>query len=97
MISLLLLSVLHLACAVPDPCAGTRDLANSPAGLALTEPEHPSGWGSGECFQCHQRWSVHREDCIDDVAVGTIEAGGLETCAACHGANGAQSDTGGAR
>lgn len=74
-------------CAEADPCAGKRDLVNSPAGLTLVAGEHP-GWGSRECFQCHQRWEIHSADCVDEVAVGEIDATEPEECVACHGSNG---------
>ncbi|MES2639462.1 MAG: hypothetical protein V4850_08250 [Myxococcota bacterium] len=87
------LSVLG-GCAAPDPCADKRDLSNSPAGLTLTAAEHPAGWGRAECFQCHQRWNVHQDDCIDGVAIGPIDT--EQGCASCHGGNGVSADTGGA-
>lgn len=81
---------LLLACGDDDPCAGKRDLALSPAGLDLVEAEHPVGWGQTECFQCHQAWDIHAEDCVDGVRVvpERIEADTVEECVACHGANG---------
>lgn len=85
------LLLLLLACGGPaDPCADRRDLAASPAGLDLTAEEHPTGWGHADCFLCHQRWTVHVEDCIDGVAVDVdaLEVETVEGCVACHGANG---------
>lgn len=82
--------LLLLGCGDDDPCAGRRDLATSPAGLDLTEGEHPSGWGRTECFQCHQAWDIHAEDCVDavPVAMEPFEVSDPEACVACHGANG---------
>lgn len=87
-LSLLLLALLTGCNA--DPCAGTRDLANSPAGLELTEAEHPAGWGHTDCFECHQRWKIHKNDCIDGAEVhgDEIQADVPTDCAACHGWNG---------
>lgn len=83
-----------LGCPSDERCDGARDLAGSPAGLALTEEEHPDGWGRAACFQCHQRWEVHAEDCIEGVAVDTEALGAVTDCVACHGANGLAADTG---
>jgi hypothetical protein len=83
-----LVLVVLVGCAVdPDPCAGRRDLATSPAGLALTRAEHPAGWGRAECLQCHPVWTVHQADCIDGVDVTAIDP--TQDCADCHGDNGA--------
>lgn len=81
-----------------DPCAGKRDLLSSPRGLELTQEEHPIGWEHTECFQCHQAWKVHTDDCLDGVAVdgAAIQAETTDDCAACHGWNGVDAwlDTG---
>ncbi|MFZ5480894.1 MAG: hypothetical protein ACOZNI_29305 [Myxococcota bacterium] len=95
----MILALLLAACGSDDPCEGVRDLTASPMGLELTEAEHPSGWGRTECFQCHQAWKVHADDCLDEVAFdgGKIEAEAPAGCVACHGHNGVEaSDTGGA-
>ena len=90
---MLLLLGFVTACAEPE-CAATRDLLASPAGLALTEQEHPAGWGRTACFQCHQASRIHREDCLDDVAVdgaainAAVDPADTSTCVACHGSNG---------
>lgn len=81
-------------CGAQDECAGTRDLLNSPAGLALTEQEHPAGWARTECFQCHQAFEIHASDCLKGVSVDgaaindQIDVNDTTTCVQCHGANG---------
>lgn len=77
-----------LACEAEDPCASRRDLTTSPAGLDLTEEEHPAGWGQADCFQCHQRWDIHREDCIEGVKLDTEALESVDECSSCHGWNG---------
>ncbi|HJN73466.1 MAG TPA: hypothetical protein QGF58_05985 [Myxococcota bacterium] len=91
--------LLLLACGDPDPCAGTRDLTRSPAALTLTAEEHGVGWGQEQCFQCHQAWNIHSQDCIGGVEVEEIEADPEDpsTCVPCHGDNGVEAlrvDTG---
>jgi hypothetical protein len=79
-----------IGCGDEDPCASRRDLSASPAGLTLVEAEHPTGWGQADCYQCHQRWTIHAEDCLDGIAVqgDDIAAETIADCAACHGTNG---------
>lgn len=86
MITLLLL----VGCGDPDPCASTRDLPASPAALTLTPGEHGAGWGRTDCFQCHQRFLIHQNDCslVADVDGSAIEAETEDDCVACHGWNG---------
>jgi hypothetical protein len=87
---MLLLLGLLVGCGTDDPCASTRDLTASPGGLALTRDEHPVGWGSTECFQCHQRWEIHANDCLQGAAVNgaDIPTDTTEGCQDCHGWNG---------
>lgn len=81
------------ACADPDPCASMRDISLSAASLSLTRNEHP-GWGNTECFQCHQRFSIHQNDCtavaeVDAAAIDAmIDPADTTTCIQCHGSNG---------
>jgi hypothetical protein len=87
------LLLLLAGCPPADPCTRIRDLATSPAGLDLTQDEHP-GWGQTECFQCHQIVNIHRYDCfsaadIDVAAIrDLIDPEDTSTCVPCHGANG---------
>jgi len=63
-------------------------------GLELTPEEHRVGWGNDQCFQCHQVWVIHAEDCLavdgaDPVAVNDeIDPEDPNSCVACHGTNG---------
>jgi hypothetical protein len=88
------LLLLALAGCGDDPCAGTRDLLASPSALTLTEAEHELGWGRSECFQCHQQFRIHEEDCIDVAAVDgaaideASDPDDTTTCVPCHGSNG---------
>ncbi|NOY27575.1 MAG: hypothetical protein GXP62_17055 [Oligoflexia bacterium] len=99
------LLLISTGCGNADPCAGTRDLSQSPAGLALTQQEHGVGWGQQECFQCHQIWKIHQQDCTSGVSIDVasindqIDVEDASTCATCHGDNGVPgllpADTGG--
>ena len=82
-----------------DPCAGYRDLLASPGGLALTESEHPTGWGQAECFQCHVTATLHESACggegVDLAEVrARVDPEDPTTCVPCHGDNGSEGDTG---
>lgn len=83
-----------LGCVSDDPCAGTRDLLASPAGLVLTPGEHALGWARTECFQCHQAARIHANDCTSLVAVdaramdSAVDVDDTTSCVACHGSNG---------
>jgi len=100
MLSLLIPALLLAGCGQTDPCAGVRDLATSPAGLTLTQVEHPAGWGHSECFQCHQAWRIHTADCnsfgdtagLIDLAAVAEQADPQDTtsCIPCHGDNGVE-------
>lgn len=87
---MILLFLALFGCAAEDPCASRRDLLTSPAGLDLTPEEHPDGWGHADCFECHQRWEIHRYDCIDGVEVDTEALQAVEECQSCHGYNGVE-------
>ena len=83
------------ACGSDDPCAGVSDLLASPGGLALTEAEHPAGWGRSDCMLCHQAAAIHTASCASapvDLAAVREEADpeDTRTCVACHGANGVE-------
>ena len=86
----LLWPLLGLGCGSEDPCAGTRDLGLSPAGLTLTAQEHP-GWDQQECFTCHQTWNIHQQDCMGGIDVDEVQertdVQDTTSCVACHGAN----------
>lgn len=91
----LLLSLLAVAPACgDDPCAGRRDLLQSPKGLVLTLDEHVLGWGQAECFQCHQTWNLHSSGCSEVLgdSAGDIDAWvdpqDTRSCIPCHGDNG---------
>jgi len=99
-------ALLLAGCAPADPCDRIRDLATSPAGLELTEDEHP-GWGETACFQCHQVGRIHTHDCfsaaeIDVAAIADlVDPEDTTSCIPCHGDNGVpewapdEADTGG--
>ena len=78
----------------PEPCEGSRDLAATPLGLELTAGEHPTGWGDGQCFLCHQAFATHLEPCtsVDGVDLRGIYDAAAEgdpaICVTCHGDNG---------
>ena len=91
---ILLFTLALAACAESeDPCAGLRDLVASPGGLALTEDEHPAGWGHTDCFLCHQAQNIHEADCSTgeiDVSAIDEDADNTKACAECHGYNGVE-------
>lgn len=69
------------------------DLLLSPAGLEITEAEHPDGWGRADCTVCHNFYNIHLGTVagIDMAAVRqTVEDDGLSSCVTCHGTNGVQ-------
>lgn len=69
------------------------DMLASPEGLLVTADEHPDGWGRTECDECHALEVVHRSSCTEGVDLAAVRARvddeGLESCAGCHGDNGA--------
>ncbi|MEM4658550.1 MAG: hypothetical protein QXX77_09050 [Candidatus Methanosuratincola sp.] len=83
-------------------CAGGDDegqdfgnLFDSPEGVVLTEEEHPTGWGRGDCFLCHPQEEIHQQNRTDFPGVLPIEdiqelviRDGLRSCVICHGNNG---------
>jgi hypothetical protein len=85
-----LLALILAGCGTDDACSEVRDLSKSPAGLALTEEEHPVGWAHTECFQCHQAWNIHANDCLVGVALtgSDIPVDSTDGCRDCHGWNG---------
>ena len=89
--------LLLLGCGPRQPCDGVRDLGGSPSSLELEAEEHRTGWGNDQCFQCHQVWTIHQQDCVDGVAVDVaaiaevIDVTEPRTCVPCHGANGVPS------
>lgn len=72
------------------------NLLASPAGLVVTQAEHPTGWGRPECFACHEIRNIHtvnRTGLPDDVADlagvrAIVQSGGEGSCQQCHGTNG---------
>lgn len=82
-------------CPAEDPCADYGDMLGSPDGLDITQDEHPAGWGSDQCLQCHALETTHRVNCtsVDDLDIAEVReeaAEGNETCVACHGLNGVE-------
>lgn len=79
-----------LACGDADCPDG--DLLASPGGLALTEEEHPTGWGNADCTSCHAIAAIHRISCSEGVDLAevraAVDAEGVASCASCHGENG---------
>lgn len=79
-----------LACG--DERCPDGDLLASPGGLALTEEEHPTGWGNPDCTSCHALAAIHRTSCSEGVDLAAVraevDADGVASCAACHGDNG---------
>lgn len=88
-----LLSLLLLVPGCPGTCPEV-DMVESPGGLAVTEEEHPDGWGSPDCGACHATSVLHSRGCsegVDDAEIRLrVEEEGLECCADCHGDNGVQ-------
>lgn len=91
----------------PEDGENYGNLLLSPGGLLVLEEEHPTGFGRPDCQACHERRSSHIENrtglancdevpagtpCIDlDAIQDLIRAEGTESCAQCHGDNGAPS------
>lgn len=89
-LSFFLLPLLLLTGCGEDPCP-YGSLLDSEAGLALTEEEHPTGWGQGDCWSCHVQATLHRSGCSPDVDLAAIRAEverHPRSCADCHGSNG---------
>ena len=84
------------ACGPAEPCAGWRDTLDGDGGLQLTESEHGLAWGQTQCFQCHQAWTIHPVDCVEDGWLDSIDAAVDEEdphgCTGCHGMNGTSDD-----
>lgn len=82
-----------LACGPSDPCT-SGSMLDGPGGLELTEEEHPSGWGQGECFACHAAAVTHRTGCTPGVDLAAVreqvDEEGASSCAVCHGDNGVE-------
>lgn len=79
-----------LACG--DERCPDGDLLGSPGGLALTEEEHPTGWGNADCTSCHALAAIHRTSCSEGVDLAevraVVDAEGEASCESCHGGNG---------
>ncbi len=95
-------SLLCGACGSADPCVGVADIMETPQGLILTEDEHQAGWGSSQCFTCHQIWRFHVADCTESMDFDMesinemVDVEDPSSCTVCHGDNGAHwsADTG---
>lgn len=89
----LLVVLLAASCGPVEPCPD-GSMLEGPSGLELEEQEHELGWGQADCWLCHSESTLHRLGCTPDVDLQAIEARvqaeGLDACADCHGANGAQ-------
>ncbi len=90
--ALLAALVLAAGCGPADPCASWHDTLEGDGGLQLTQAEHGVAWGQTACFQCHQAWTIHPPDCLEDGWLDPIDASvELEdsySCTGCHGMNG---------
>ena len=86
-----LLWVVLAGCGPEDDCPEGSMLAGED-GLIVVQNEHPEGWGEPACFSCHAAAVVHRTGCTPGVDLSAVreevDAGGLSSCAACHGNNG---------
>jgi hypothetical protein len=90
-----LLALFVLACGGGGVDEGENfgNLLDSPAGLVLTEEEHPDGWGRTDCTLCHHLDNIHlvnRTGLSIDIQATHDQAiaAGIGGCAACHGTNG---------
>ncbi len=69
-------------------------MLDSPGGLALEESEHPAGWGSDRCAQCHPSWTYHQVNCtsLEDIDLQemwlVVDPEQTGSCVECHGENG---------
>lgn len=83
--------LLLLAACGDDPCP-RGSMLDGLGGLVVTEAEHPTGWGSATCFDCHAAAALHRQGCTPDVdvdaVVAAVDAEGEASCVRCHGGNG---------
>lgn len=84
-------ALLALAGCEVVPCP-RGSMLDSIGGLAVTEDEHPTGWGSDACTDCHALPALHRHGCTEEVdlveARARVDEEGLAACATCHGDNG---------
>ncbi len=91
-----LLAVLVALAACDDEPCPRGSMLDSADGLVVTLEEHPTGWGLGDCFECHHKATIHRLGCapeVDFVALrAVVDVGGLESCSSCHGDNGVAED-----
>lgn len=94
--SLLVLAWLVAGCGPAEPCAGWRDTLDGDGGLQLTQAEHGGAWGQVACFQCHQAWTIHPPDCVEDGWIDHVDEAvdydDAYSCTACHGMNGTAED-----
>jgi hypothetical protein len=91
------LACLLLVCSCAgEPCPRGA-MTVSVGGLVVTEAEHPTGWGSATCADCHATDALHLQGCSPEVdlveAQALVEAEGDASCAVCHGSNGAVEGT----
>jgi hypothetical protein len=94
--ALVLLALVAAGCGPAEPCAGWHDTLGGDAGLLLTQAEHGLAWGQTACFQCHQAWTIHPAECVDEAWLDHLdEAVDFEdshSCTGCHGMNGTTED-----
>jgi hypothetical protein len=92
----LLLATLLTGCGPAEPCAGWHDALDGDAGLQLTAAEHGPGWGETACFLCHQAWTIHPPECLEDGWLEhldeAVDYDDTESCTSCHGANGTRDE-----
>jgi len=61
--------------------------------LKLTTENHPHGYMQSECFACHVKSNIHRQDRLGipslvETARDLADRYGTEKCYICHGRNG---------
>ena len=78
-------------------CGESQQLENyhltSIEDINLNIQNHPHGFTRQECFYCHVKIKIHRENRLNsplvDLARDLVNQSGLASCSACHGKNGA--------
>jgi len=60
--------------------------------LILNEKNHPHGYAEAQCFYCHVKANIHRDNTTGSPLIETAreltEQQGILSCSTCHGANG---------
>ncbi|HEX4925262.1 MAG TPA: hypothetical protein VFV50_14305 [Bdellovibrionales bacterium] len=84
-------AILISGCAVERQYESPRAITASD--LTLNERNHPHGYGRRECYLCHVPENLHQVDRLGapsfPYAREAVRQQGLNSCAACHGNNGA--------